>query len=140
MIVIDGAMGEGGGQIVRTALSLSLVTGKSVAIGNIRASRKRPGLARQHLAAANAAAAIGQAEIHGNELGSQQLAFYPGRVRGGTFRFDIGSAGSTTLVLQTLLPALLTAPHPSVIEDPGGLASGGTSTGLRARRAKGKRP
>ncbi|MEJ2688494.1 MAG: RNA 3'-terminal phosphate cyclase [Deltaproteobacteria bacterium] len=120
MIVIDGAMGEGGGQIVRSALALSLVTGKPFAIHHIRAARKKPGLARQHLVAVNAAAQIGQGEVLGNELGSLQLEFYPGQVQGGSFHFDIGSAGSTTLVLQTLLPALLTASQPSTIELTGG--------------------
>ena len=120
MIVIDGAMGEGGGQIVRSALALSLVTGKPFVIRNIRAARKKPGLARQHLAAANAAAIVGRGELRGNELGSLELEFYPGRVTGGSFRFDIGSAGSTTLVLQTVLPALLTADHPSTIDLVGG--------------------
>jgi len=120
MIIIDGTMGEGGGQIVRTALALSLVTGKPFTITNIRAARKKPGLARQHLTAANAAAAVGQAEMRGNDLGSLKLEFHPGQVTGGSFRFDIGSAGSTALVLQTVLPALLTASRTSDVELIGG--------------------
>lgn len=120
MIVIDGAMGEGGGQIVRTALALSLVTGKSFVVSCIRAARKKSGLGRQHLAAAKAAATVGKGELRGCELGSPKLEFHPGPVQGGSFRFDIGSAGSTTLVLQTVLPALLTAPSPSTIELSGG--------------------
>ncbi len=120
MITIDGSMGEGGGQIIRTALALSLVTGRSFAINNIRAGRKKPGLLRQHLTAVNAAQEIGCAEVSGNRLKSQSLTFTPRAVKGGTYRFSIGSAGSCTLVLQTVLPALMTADQPSELVLEGG--------------------
>ncbi len=109
MIQIDGAFGEGGGQIVRTSLALSLVTAKPFSIGNIRAGRKKPGLMRQHLTALNAAARIGNAEVQGNAIGSRSFMFKPGTVSPGRFHFAIGSAGSCSLVLQTVLPALLQA-------------------------------
>ncbi|MGH9843868.1 MAG: RNA 3'-terminal phosphate cyclase [Blastocatellia bacterium] len=109
MIIIDGSFGEGGGQILRTSLSLSLVTGKPFRIEKIRAGRKNPGLLRQHLTAVNAATQIGQAEVSGAGIGSTQLTFTPGEVAHGEYHFAIGTAGSTTLVLQTILPALLVA-------------------------------
>src|SRR5262245_20804356 len=109
MITIDGSFGEGGGQILRTSLSLSLLTGKPFRIEKIRAGRKQPGLLRQHLTAVNAAAEVCQAEVSGASIGSQQLTFSPGKVAHGEYHFAIGTAGSTTLVLQTLLPALLVA-------------------------------
>ena len=109
MIIIDGSFGEGGGQILRTSLALSLVTGKAFTIENIRSGRKKPGLMRQHLTAANAAVQIGNATVKGNHIGSQSLIFEPGKVRPGRYHYAIGSAGSVTLVLQTILPALLVA-------------------------------
>ena len=109
MMHINGAAGEGGGQIVRTSLALSLVTGKPFSIDNIRAGRKRPGLMRQHLTALNAAAQIGGARVQGNTIGAQSFTFEPGKVGPGRYHFAIGSAGSCTLVLQTVLPALLRA-------------------------------
>ena len=119
-IDIDGSQGEGGGQVLRTSLSLSMVTGRAFRIRNIRAGRSKPGLLRQHLTAVNAAAQIGQARVKGNELGSREVTFAPGEVTPGDFTFSIGSAGSTTLVLQTLLPALLTAHGPSRLVLEGG--------------------
>jgi RNA 3'-terminal phosphate cyclase (ATP) len=107
MITIDGSFGEGGGQILRTALALALVTGQPFRIEKIRAGRKNPGLLRQHLTAVNAAAKIGQAETAGASIGSTHLTFTPGRVAHGDYHFAIGTAGSATLVLQTVLPALL---------------------------------
>ncbi|MGE0133355.1 MAG: RNA 3'-terminal phosphate cyclase [Blastocatellales bacterium] len=107
MITIDGSFGEGGGQILRTALGLSLVTGQPFRIEKIRAGRKNPGLLRQHLTAVNAAVKIGQAEITGASIGSTQLTFAPGKIRHGDYQFAVGTAGSATLVLQTVLPALL---------------------------------
>jgi RNA 3'-terminal phosphate cyclase (ATP) len=107
MITIDGSLGEGGGQILRTSLALSLVTGQPFRIEKIRAGRKSPGLLRQHLTAVQAAAAIGQAEVKGDAIGSQQITFIPGKVKAGNYAFAIGTAGSATLVLQTVLPALL---------------------------------
>jgi RNA 3'-terminal phosphate cyclase (ATP) len=121
MITIDGSQGEGGGQVLRTALSLSLVTGQPFAIDQIRAGRARPGLQRQHLACVEAAAAVGDAVVDGAQLGATRLAFRPRAVRAGDYRFAIGTAGSTTLVLQTVLPALLGAAGPSTLT-----ASGGT--------------
>jgi RNA 3'-terminal phosphate cyclase (ATP) len=112
-LVIDGARGEGGGQILRTALSLSAITGRAVRLENIRANRPKPGLAAQHLTAVRAVAAVCGARLAGDELGSVALDFAPGGpVRSGVYHFDVaaaragGSAGSTTLVLQSLLPPL----------------------------------
>lgn len=113
MITIDGSMGEGGGQVVRSALGLSLVTGRAVRLTNIRANRKKPGLMRQHCTAALAAAEIGCAVMEGAEIGSGSLVFRPREIRPGAYHFSIGSAGSCTLVLQTVLPALLRANGPS---------------------------
>jgi len=120
MIDIDGSQGEGGGQILRSALALSLVTGQPVTITHIRAGRDKPGLRRQHLAAVRAAQRISSAEIEGAALGSQRLVFRPGRVQAGGYRFNVGSAGSTTLVLQTVLPALLLAEGESTATLQGG--------------------
>lgn len=121
MLEIDGAQGEGGGQILRTALTLSVVTGRPCRLVRIRAGRKNPGLQRQHLTAVRAAAAVGAAEVRGDELASQTLEFHPRGIRPGFHHFDIGTAGSTGLVLQTILPPLLTASGPSEI-----LLEGGT--------------
>src|SRR5215470_13994646 len=119
-IRIDGSFGEGGGQILRSSLSLSLVTGKPFRIENIRANREKPGLLRQHLTAVPAAAEVGAAEVEGASLGSKALSFVPGKVRAGEFRFAIGTAGSGTLGHQTILPALITAVGPSRIDIEGG--------------------
>lgn len=108
VIEIDGSFGEGGGQILRTSMALSLVTGKPFRITNIRAGRKKPGLLHQHQTAANAAATISQAELKGNDIGSQELYFAPNKVKFGRYHFAVGTAGSCTLVLQTVLPALIT--------------------------------
>lgn len=108
MITIDGSFGEGGGQILRTSLALSLVTGKPFCMENIRAKRDKPGLLRQHLTAVNAAAEISNAQVEGNAIGSLKLAFAPQAVKAGSYHWAIGTAGSTTLVLQTVLPCLLT--------------------------------
>jgi len=107
MIMIDGSFGEGGGQILRTSLALSLVTGQPFRIEKIRAGRKNPGLLRQHLTAVKAATEIGQAEVKGNAIGSTQLTFTPRTIKAGDYAFAVGTAGSATLVLQTVLPALL---------------------------------
>jgi RNA 3'-terminal phosphate cyclase (ATP) len=119
-IYVDGAQGEGGGQIVRSSLALSLVTGRPVTIENIRAHREKPGLRQQHLTAVNAAAAISGGTLHGAQIGSQCLQFEPQTVRAGTYRFDVGTAGSATLVLQTILPALMTADGGSTVVLGGG--------------------
>jgi len=108
-ILLDGSHGEGGGQILRTALGLSALTGKPFAISNIRAGRKKPGLLRQHLACVKAATAICAAEVRGAEMGSTELSFTPNEVTAGRYHFAVGSAGSSTLVLQTILPPLLLA-------------------------------
>ena len=120
MITLDGSLGEGGGQVLRTALSLSLVTGEPFVIDKIRAGREKPGLKRQHLTAVLAAAEIAAARVEGAELGSSRLSFRPGRLRAGDYSFAMATAGSTTLVLQTLLPALLTADAPSSLRIGGG--------------------
>jgi RNA 3'-terminal phosphate cyclase (ATP) len=120
MIRIDGSFGEGGGQILRTSLSLSLATGKAFRIENIRAGRERPGLLRQHLTAVLAAAEVGGAEVKSATLGSAALTFSPGRIRPGDYRFSVGTAGSGTLVFQTVLPALMLASEPSRIVVEGG--------------------
>jgi RNA 3'-terminal phosphate cyclase (ATP) len=108
-IEIDGAMGEGGGQVLRTALSLSICTGKPFRITQIRANRKKPGLQRQHLTATRAARDISGAYIEGDEIGSMELSFIPYQVQSGHYFFAVGTAGSTTLVLQTVLYPLLLA-------------------------------
>ncbi len=120
IIRIDGSFGEGGGQILRSSLGLSLVTGKPVELYNIRAKRNRPGLLRQHLTAVNAAREISGGNVTGNHIGSDRVMFEPGSVTGGSYHFSVGTAGSTTLVLQALLPALLTAPGESHIILEGG--------------------
>lgn len=120
MIRIDGASGEGGGQMLRTALSLALVTGQPFRIENIRAKREKPGLLRQHLTAVMAAAEVGGAKAVGATLGSKALEFVPGKIRAGEYRFVVGTAGSSTLVFQTILPALMTAPGTSRVVLEGG--------------------
>ena len=120
MLTIDGSFGEGGGQILRTALALSLVTAKPFRIENIRAGRKNPGVLRQHLTAVNAATEISRAEVTGAAIGSRELTFAPGSVVAGTYAFAVGTAGSTTLVLQTVLPALLVASGTSKVILEGG--------------------
>ena len=122
-IVIDGSAGEGGGQILRTSLALSLVTGKPFRIERIRAGRKKPGMLRQHLTAVRAAAAVSGARVSGGDLGSRSLSFEPSRVQGGNYRLAVGTAGSATLVFQTILPALLLADASSHITLEGGTHS-----------------
>src|SRR5438034_4921677 len=120
LIEIDGSFGEGGGQILRTSLALSLVTDQAFRIRNIRAARKKPGLLRQHLTAVNAAAEIGQAKVEGASLASGELTFRPCSVAASSYHFAVGSAGSATLVLQTILPALIVASGPSTVVLEGG--------------------
>lgn len=120
VIELDGSEGEGGGQVLRTSLALSMITGRPLRIRHIRARRAKPGLMRQHLACVHAAMDISQARCEGAELGSQTLSFTPGAIRAGDYRFAIASAGSCMLVLQTVLPALLAADGPSRIELQGG--------------------
>jgi RNA 3'-terminal phosphate cyclase (ATP) len=109
MLTIDGAMGEGGGQVLRTSLALSAVTRKPFRIEGIRAKRKRPGLLRQHLTAVRAIAQVCGARVSGDELGSSAVTFEPGETKHGDHHFVVGTAGSATLVFQTVLPPLLIA-------------------------------
>jgi RNA 3'-terminal phosphate cyclase (ATP) len=120
LLDIDGARGEGGGQIVRSALGLAIATGRGFRIREIRGRRKKAGLLRQHLTAARAARAICGGALTGAELGSRALTFVPGPARPGAYRFAIDSAGSTLLVVQALLPAVLTVPGRWTIELEGG--------------------
>ncbi|MCJ7616492.1 MAG: RNA 3'-terminal phosphate cyclase [Desulfobacterales bacterium] len=120
MVIVDGSAGEGGGQILRTSIALSLCLGIPFHIINIRAHRKKPGLRRQHLMCVNAAAQIGKAKVKGAKLGNQELTFIPAAITPGDYHFDIGTAGSTTLVLQTILPALIIAKGPSTLILEGG--------------------
>jgi RNA 3'-terminal phosphate cyclase (ATP) len=121
MLTIDGSMGEGGGQILRSSIALAIITGTPIAIENIRAKRDKPGLRKQHLTAALAAAEICGARIEGAHVGSSKLVFAPGKLAPGDYHFDIGTAGSTTLVAQTVLPPLILADAPSRL-----LLAGGT--------------
>lgn len=120
MIVIDGSYGEGGGQILRTALSLSMVTGRPFCIEKIRAGREKSGLLRQHLAAVLASGEVGKAEVDGAVLSSTSLSFKPKSIQPGDYHFVVGTAGSGTLVLQTVLPALMIANAPSRLVIEGG--------------------
>jgi len=120
IVLVDGSTGEGGGQILRTSLALSCITGKSLHIENIRAARRNPGLAKQHLSCVQAARQICDGQCQGAALSSRVLDFQPGLVQGGDFYFDIGSAGSASLVIQTVLPALFLADKPSTVTVTGG--------------------
>jgi RNA 3'-terminal phosphate cyclase (ATP) len=120
MIEIDGSFGEGGGQIVRTAVALSAVTGKSVHITRIRQGRPKPGLAAQHAQAITSLAGICDARVSGVKPGSSEIVFTPGEIRGGSHMVKIGTAGSVTLLMQCLLPALLRADAPSSLRVQGG--------------------
>ena len=120
MIKIDGSYGEGGGQILRTAIALSCVTGKSVEIFNIRANRPKKGLAAQHLKGVEAAKMLCDAEVDGLAIGSTRLVFKPRKIRARDLRIDIGTAGSVTLILQTILPPLLVSDRSCRIEIRGG--------------------
>jgi RNA 3'-terminal phosphate cyclase (ATP) len=119
-IEIDGSMGEGGGQVLRTSLSLSLITGKPLHLSAIRSRRPKPGLQPQHLTAVQAAAAVGRAEVTGGELGSQELTFRPASIRPGAYRFDIGTAGATSLVFQTIFFPLSLAAKAATLTLTGG--------------------
>jgi RNA 3'-terminal phosphate cyclase (ATP) len=120
MIEIDGSLGEGGGQILRTSLGLSALTGKSFHMTNIRAGREKPGLRKQHLACVRAARKITDARCSGDFVGSREIVFQPGRAIPGEYGFDIGSAGSGTLVLQTIIPPLLATNAVSTVTVTGG--------------------
>ena len=120
MIIIDGSEGEGGGQVVRNACALSLVTGRPFRITNVRGGREKPGLMRQHVTAIEAACKIGGGECEGVAVGSREMLFRPGKVSAGDYHFAVGTAGSTNLVLQTILMPLLLADGPSRIVLEGG--------------------
>lgn len=120
VLEIDGSYGEGGGQILRTAIALSAVTGKSCKISNIRANRRVPGLRAQHLTALNAIGKLCDAEIRGNELGSTEVMFSPKEIRGGSLSLNVGTAGSTALVMQAIMVAAAHATHGLDIDIKGG--------------------
>ena len=124
LTVIDGSQGEGGGQIFRTALSLAACQGIPVRIENIRAGRKKPGILRQHLACLRAAKAISQAQVEGDALGSDCVQFEPTSLTPGHYKFAVGSAGSTTLIFQTVLPALAMMDTASELHFEGGTHNG----------------
>jgi RNA 3'-terminal phosphate cyclase (ATP) len=119
-IIIDGSKGEAGGQILRVALVLSSITKKPFTIKNIRASRPKPGLQPQHLTSVNAISTITNAEVEGNRLGSSELFFNPKTLVGGFYTFNIGTAGSISLLIQSLLPVLIYADRPCKVEMQGG--------------------
>ena len=120
MIEIDGAQGEGGGQIIRSSLALSAITGKAFRVHNIRAGRKKPGLKNQHVLAVQAARRVCHAKCDGDSLGSAKLTFEPGEICSGIYEFRLGTAGSTSLVAQTVIPALMMANQPSTLILEGG--------------------
>jgi RNA 3'-terminal phosphate cyclase (ATP) len=120
MLTIDGSRGEGGGQIFRTSLALSLVSGRPFRIERIRAGRAKPGLMRQHLTALQAAATVGEADVEGAAIGAQEVVFRPKHVRAGTYHFAVGTAGSAGLVLQTILLPLVMARASSSLTLEGG--------------------
>jgi RNA 3'-terminal phosphate cyclase (ATP) len=121
LVSIDGSLGEGGGQVLRTALALSIITNRPFEITNIRARRSKPGLMAQHLAAVDAAAAISKAKVDGASLGSSSLTFSPSGIRSGRYKFKISTAGSTSLVVQTIFVPLSLANSASTM-----IISGGT--------------
>jgi RNA 3'-terminal phosphate cyclase (ATP) len=120
MIVVDGRRGEGGGQILRTALAVAVMRGQALRVEHIRAGRPRPGLMRQHLAAVRAVVELSGAEVEGDNIGSTTLELHPRGLRTGALHVAVGSAGSASLVLQTVLPALLSAPAPTSVVVEGG--------------------
>lgn len=124
-LVVDGAQGEGGGQVLRTALTLSILTQQNIELINIRAGRKKSGLLRQHLTSVLAAQKICDALTQGVELGATRIRFSPGKVKPGRFHFAIGTAGSTVLVCQTILPVLALANEGSTV-----IFEGGTHNGM----------
>ena len=120
MIEIDGSHGEGGGQLLRMAVALSALTRRDVTVTRIRQGRPNPGLAPQHVTALRAVAELASAEVTGLEAGSSRIGFRPGDLRGGEHHFDVGTAGSITLILQALMPAAAFASKPVEVEITGG--------------------
>src|SRR3989441_4083314 len=120
MIEVDGSYGEGGGQVLRTAVALGAVLSKEIHVFNIRAGRAEPGLRPQHMTGVKAAAELCSANLQGMEVGATEFVLKPGKLKAGNFRFDVGTAGSVTLVLQTLMPILAFAPGPVQLEIAGG--------------------
>jgi RNA 3'-terminal phosphate cyclase (ATP) len=120
MIEVDGSFGEGGGQVLRTAVALAAVLSKEIHVFNIRAGRAEPGIRPQHMTGVKAAAELCSGHFEGLAVGSTEFVFKPGELRAGSFRFDVGTAGSITLVLQTLMPILAFAPGAVHLEIKGG--------------------
>jgi len=120
MIELDGGQGEAGGQVLRSALALSICTQQSFRFTNVRMHRDMPGLLRRHVAAIDAAADVANADVTGAQLGSRELTFRPRRSHSGNYTFDVGANGSCSLVLQTVLPVLLFADGPSSVQINGG--------------------
>lgn len=120
MITVDGSQGEGGGQLLRMAVALSALRGTPVTVTNIRAGRRNPGLAAQHVTALEAVASLSGGEALGLEIGSKEVVFRPGEISGGRYSFEIGTAGSITLVLQACLPVAFAAPAPVRLRLTGG--------------------
>jgi RNA 3'-terminal phosphate cyclase (ATP) len=120
MIEVDGSFGEGGGQVLRTAVALAAVLSKEIHVFNIRAGRAEPGIRPQHMTGVKAAAELCSGHLEGLAVGSTEFVFRPGKLKAGSFRFDVGTAGSVTLVLQTLMPILAFAPGPVQLEITGG--------------------
>src|SRR2546422_9347862 len=120
MIEVDGSFGEGGGQVLRTAVALAAVLSQEIHVFNIRAGRAEPGLRPQHMTGVKAAAQLCSGSLEELEVGSTEFVFKPGKLRAGTFKFDVGTAGSVTLVLQTLMPILAFAPGGVHLEITGG--------------------
>jgi RNA 3'-terminal phosphate cyclase (ATP) len=124
VLTIDGSFGEGGGQVLRTSLALSAITGTPFTVHHLRAKRSKPGLLRQHLTGVRAVAEVCGAEVRGAALGSTELTFAPGEIRPGEYSFSIGTAGSCGLVLQAVLPVLVSAAGPSRVVITGGTHNG----------------
>jgi len=120
MLEVDGSHGEGGGQLLRMAIALSVLTEQPIRVARIRAGRKNPGLAAQHATAVGALAKMCDAEVDGLQIGSSTITVQPGKIRPGAYSFDVGTAGSVTLVLQALIPVAAAAPGPVRLRVVGG--------------------